>query len=107
MSSFHWYSKSVRAHVLQRHLPRRRLRADKRHRSKGKPEDEGQSEDEDQLPLIRQRAGNSMCPNAVDPLQRYEEALLQYTKKSHPMPPAQVAMWVIKACLVRGQSTCS
>ena len=53
------YSKSARAHVLQRHLRQRRLRAGKRERSKGK------LEDDDDLALVRQGAEHTKRSNAV------------------------------------------
>jgi hypothetical protein len=56
------YSKSVRAHVLQRHLRDRRLRAEKRDRSKVKPDD-----DHD-LALVRQRAEHYRRSNGAGSL---------------------------------------
>jgi hypothetical protein len=54
------YSKPVRAHVLKRHLRKRRLRAVKKERSKGKAED-----DDVDLALVRPRAERSRRPNAI------------------------------------------
>jgi hypothetical protein len=68
------YSKSVRAHVLQRHLRDRRLRAEKRDRSKVKPDD-----DHD-LALVRQRAEHFRRSNGAG------SQKLAWSGNSRPVP---------------------
>lgn len=53
------YSKPVRAHVLQRHIRERRLRAEKKGRSRGKPGDDSDSA------LARRTAEPPIRSNAV------------------------------------------